>query len=37
MSAMWPKGSVGHEWEADRRLRCCLVPGVINVAIIYGR
>jgi hypothetical protein len=30
MSAMRPKGSVGHEWKADQRLRCGLVPGMVN-------
>jgi hypothetical protein len=32
MSVMQPEGSVGHEWEADRRSRCGSVPGVVNVA-----
>jgi hypothetical protein len=32
MSVMRPKGFVGHEWEADQRLRCGSVPGVANAA-----
>jgi hypothetical protein len=32
MSAMCSKGFVGHEWEADRRLRSGSVPSVVNVA-----
>jgi hypothetical protein len=32
MSAMQPEGFVGHEWEADRRPRCGLALGVVNVA-----
>jgi hypothetical protein len=32
MSAMRLDGSVGHEWEADRRPRCGSVPGVVNAA-----
>jgi hypothetical protein len=30
MSAMRPEGSVGHEWEADRRTRCGSVLGMVN-------
>jgi hypothetical protein len=32
MSVAQPEGSVGHEWEADRHLRCGLVLGVVNAA-----
>jgi hypothetical protein len=32
MSAMRLDGSVGHEWEADRRPRYGSVPGVVNAA-----
>jgi hypothetical protein len=32
MSAMWPEGSIGHEWEADRRPRYGSVPIVVNAA-----
>jgi hypothetical protein len=31
MSALRPEGFVGHEWEADRCLRCDLVLDVVNV------
>jgi hypothetical protein len=30
MSAMWPDGFVGHEWEADRHPRCGSVPRAVN-------
>jgi hypothetical protein len=30
MSVMRSEGSVGHEWEADRRPRCGSVPVVVN-------
>jgi hypothetical protein len=32
MSVMRPEGSVGHEWEVDRRPRCGSVLGVVNAA-----
>jgi hypothetical protein len=32
MSALRPEGSVGHEWEADQRIRCGSAPGVVNMA-----
>jgi hypothetical protein len=32
MSALQPKGLVGHEWEVDRRLYRGLVPDVVNAA-----
>lgn len=28
---MWPEGFVGHEWDADRRLRHGSMLGVVNV------
>jgi hypothetical protein len=30
MNAMWPKGSVGHEWEVDRHRHCGLMQVVVN-------
>jgi hypothetical protein len=27
------EGSVGHEWEADRHLRCGSVPDIVNVVM----
>jgi hypothetical protein len=30
MSALRPEGFVGYEWEADRRLRCGSVSGIVN-------
>jgi hypothetical protein len=33
MSALWPEGFVGHEWEADQRLRSGLVLGAVNAAV----
>jgi hypothetical protein len=27
-----PEGFVGHEWEADQRLRCGSVPDTVNAA-----
>jgi hypothetical protein len=34
MSAMWPEGSISHEWEADRRPHRGSVRGVVN-AVSY--
>jgi hypothetical protein len=30
MSALWPEGFIGHEWEADRHIRCGSVLGAVN-------
>jgi hypothetical protein len=30
MSALRPKGFVGHEWEANKHLRYGLVPDIVN-------
>jgi hypothetical protein len=32
ISTLWAEGFVGHEREADQRLRCGSTLGVVNVA-----
>jgi hypothetical protein len=32
MSALWSEGLIGYEWEADRRLSCSSVLGIVNAA-----
>jgi hypothetical protein len=33
---MQPEGSVGHEWEANRRPRCGSMLGMVNATSHYG-
>jgi hypothetical protein len=36
MRVMRPEGTVGHEWEANRRPCCGSVPGMVNAASLMA-